>query len=274
MFEPNFLVIGAQKCGTSWISSIVRQHPEVFAPTTKELHFFNKEENYRKGIDWYQEQFAGAAKKKAIGEFTPNYFWTSNDSKEIEESGRTRDIPNLIKKHYPDIKIILALRNPVDRAISAFYHHIKARRISPKSCIFDVKENYGILSMGYYDEHLKNFLKYFSEEQFLILIYEDEININKMRTIKKIFKFLGISEFFEPKNYKVKYNARKSHFYMHMNYYSPKLARILIRGLPSVLLTRKFWDIPIRNTEIDYLKKIYKPHNKNLSVILRRNLPW
>ena len=84
--HPTFLVIGAQKCGTTWLAEMVSQHPEVAVGKVKELSFFNKIPNYRKGLKWYEDQFNVTGSTKAIGEFTPNYFWTSNDEKEINRN--------------------------------------------------------------------------------------------------------------------------------------------------------------------------------------------
>ena len=76
---PTFLVLGAQKCGTTWLAKMVSQHPDVSVATKKEMHFFDKAYNYQKGLNWYEEQFDITSSTKAIGEFTPNYFWTSED---------------------------------------------------------------------------------------------------------------------------------------------------------------------------------------------------
>jgi len=66
--RPTFLLIGAQKAGTTWISAMLRAHPEVFVPRAKELHYFNLKENHARGMDWYLGQFGEYAGQKAIGE--------------------------------------------------------------------------------------------------------------------------------------------------------------------------------------------------------------
>ena len=275
MMDPNFIGIGAQKSGTSWIYQMLRQHPEVYVPSkVKELHFFNKQINYNKGINWYRSLFEEYENQRAIGEFTPNYFWTSDDIREIKESGRTRNPPYLVHKHYPEMKFILSLRNPITRAISAYYHHIGARRISPFTRIIDVGKKFGIITMGFYDIHLKNWFKYFSPDQFLIIIYEENIVKNFYQTIETLYQFIGVNTHFKPQNMKVRYNMGRSHFYLRMHYYSPKIAEILMRKLPPILLNSKVWKIPIYEREIDYLEKIYSQNNKNLSTLISQKLPW
>jgi len=75
MVDPNFMLIGAQKCGTSWLAAMLRQHPDIFVPEKKELHFFNLKSNYARGIEWYRKQFDGWSGQKLVGDCTPNYLW-------------------------------------------------------------------------------------------------------------------------------------------------------------------------------------------------------
>lgn len=274
MVDPTFLVIGAQKSGTSWLSECIRQHPDAFSPPRKELHFFNKRDTYRQGIEWYRRQFDGYSGEKAVGEYTPNYIWTSTDQQEIEESGRNQDIPKLVHSHYPDIKLIVSLRNPVDRAVSAYFHHIRARRIPPHSRILNVKDKYGIVSMGFYSKHLEKWLEFFKPDQFLILIYEDDIVKNKEQTLRRVYKFIGVDDSYRPLNTEGRYNSRSSHFYMRMNYYSPLLAKALVSILPSYLIKVQFWTIPITEREIEQLRQIYRGSNEQLSALIGRQLPW
>ena len=176
---PTFLVIGAQKSGTSWLAQMISQHPEVSVAPKKEVNFFNKVSNYQKGLEWYKSQFPISPTTKAVGEFTPNYLWTSQDEKEIKESQRTRNIPKLVHDAYPNIQLIVCLRNPTDRATSAYYHHIRKGRVSPKQSIVDVAEHYGIKSMGNYDIHLGNWMSYYPPDNFRFLIYEEDFQDEK-----------------------------------------------------------------------------------------------
>ena len=102
--KPNFLVIGAQRAGTTWLYECLREHPEIFLPETKELHYFDL--NHEKGDEWYFRHFEGAS-EKAIGEITPNYY----------------QYPGAIEKAHvllPEAKFIFILREPKARAISQF----------------------------------------------------------------------------------------------------------------------------------------------------------
>jgi len=64
---PNFLCAGAAKCGTTSLHAILAEHPQIFLPQRKEIHFFENNGNYSKGLDWYSKYFKNANEKKVIG---------------------------------------------------------------------------------------------------------------------------------------------------------------------------------------------------------------
>ena len=273
--KPTFLVIGAQKCATTWLSRNIWQHPDCFVPSKDEIHFFNKRANYQKGIEWYQSQFVGYAGQKAVGEFTPNYLWTSENTQEIQENDHNYDIPQLVKQHYPDIKLIVSLRNPVKRAISSYYHQIRKRRVHPSSSILDVAHQHGIVSMGLYDVHLQKWFEHFDPESFLILILEEDIIKNHENTLKRVYQFIGVDSDFQPKNAAQKVHSRRNDFYTYASYYLPQvLAKSLDKILPSIIRELDLWKINISESEIEELKEIYVEHNKNLSSLLNREIKW
>ncbi len=109
-----------------------------------------------------------------------------------------------------EIKLILCLRDPVERAISAYFHHIKRDRISYESQrILDVGHLYGIIDMGFYSQHLNAWLKKFSLANFKVLIYERDIKQNKQQTIEDICGFLGVDhQLFPPSANLNKYHNR------------------------------------------------------------------
>ena len=109
---PNFIGIGALRCGTTQLYKTLLSHPEVYlCPYRKELHFFDN--NFKKGLDWYKKFFpkiSKAEKYKAIGEITPRYIYDKNT-------------PLLISKVLPNARFILILRNPVDRIFFQYKYH-------------------------------------------------------------------------------------------------------------------------------------------------------
>ena len=274
---PTFMVIGAQKCGTTWLAQMTRQHPEVGVGPVKEMHFFNKTENYHRGFDWYRRQFDVSPKTRAIGEFTPNYFWTSDEARERGESSRTKNIPALVHGVLPDLKLIVCLRNPVDRAVSAYYHHIRQGRVTHKQRLAMVADRFGITSMGYYDVHLQNWLTYYPADRVLTLIYEDDIlDENKLATLKRVFRHIGVDDTFVPDDVFARHNTANLHFDIRIHHLSlPDVLRAVIRrATPDFIRHLPIWKIPVTHEERAELREVFRPHNRALGKLLDRELPW
>jgi hypothetical protein len=270
--DPTFLVIGTQKCGTTWLFRRIRQHPDVYV--RKEIHFFNNDSYFRRSIQWYKAQFSGHSGQRAVGEVATNYFWTDVSQGEARNSGHLPNVPARVKQYYPDLRFILTLRDPVERAISAYYHHIRARRVHPSTPISEVWHRYGILSMGFYDQHLKNWLNYFPREQFLVLILEDDIARRPQSTIRRVYEFIGVDGSFQPDNLRERRNVRANPFFLRLNYRIPLLPRLLRRIVPVTIQNLPLWDVSVREEEKEELQRIYESHNRGLEKMLGRELPW
>ncbi len=199
---PDFIIIGAQKCGTSTLFRNLRKHPETYLHRKKELHFFD--ENYSNGLEWYLKYFNDKKKPNkpfCTGEASPYYFFHPLASSRIFET-------------FPGIKLILLLRNPVSRAYSQ-YHHMKRKgrvSLSFEHCIkleadmlkgrkeqFYADENYSdmmyrrfsFLARSRYAEQLTEWYKFFSKEQILIIKSEDYFRDNQA-IFNVVFQFLGL----------------------------------------------------------------------------------
>lgn len=194
---PNFFIIGAQKSGTSSIHSMLKQHPDIFLSDVKELEFFNhsnrvNEDNFHKN---YLKHFERANGHKIIGESTASYIWTySEDSPWCNQSKIfNRDIPKTIKQYLGEnVQFLVLLRDPVRRAVSAYMHHYRQGRIRKKDVsIQNIGKKFGIIDIGFYARHLKEWLQWFPRESFCILTYEDVFN-NMRCSVKQICSFLDI----------------------------------------------------------------------------------
>jgi Sulfotransferase domain len=172
MVLPNFLIIGTQKSGTSWLSAVLEQHPEIFLPKDVEIHFFTGK--HRGDLDWYEQYFTQARSEIAIGEKSTSYLWTT----------RHPDIAQRIHAFNPQVKLIAMLRDPVYRMISAFGHNWRTGKI-PVSCHIDdliagkhddLVKQYGLIDIGLYYRHLKPFFDVFAPEQIEVLIYEEDVS--------------------------------------------------------------------------------------------------
>ena len=180
---PDYIGIGAMKAASGWIFKCLELHPEVGdSEWSKELHFFNKPYNYKKGIGYYYSLFSQHPKGKIKGEFTPAYM-------------ASPQVASLIYKHLPNVKIIACLRNPVERAYSHYRYNIQERgrfRVY-KSFEDTIRNDEIIIERGFYYKQLKPYFDLFPKENILILFFED-IKNNPKEVIHKIYKFLSLKD--------------------------------------------------------------------------------
>ena len=127
--------------------------------------------------------------------------------------------------------------------------------------------------MGYYYKHISEWLKYFPRERFLFLVYEEDVQRNKMATMRTVFRFLGVDESFVPERMDEKYNARSGHLYLRMNYYFPAFTKKSFRVFPF-LYSVNFPKIEWSDGEIRQLSKMYAEANSGLSELINRSVPW
>jgi len=243
-------------------------------PEKKEIHFFNKKANYRKGLDWYEQHFEMCG-ESVRGEATPNYFWTSTEEEEIRGSGRTKNIPGLVHNAYPDLQFIVSLRDPVDRAVSAYRTLIRGGYVDPRQSILDVADQYGIVSMGDYQTHIERWVEYFSPSQFLFLIFEEDVRAERRDTIEKMYRFLDVNASFTPENVDVRKHPSLGSFYGRVLYYAPWIRTLVKSLLPNLNRDR----IPLRDVldreevndrERDELARYFEEKNQSLDELIGR----
>lgn len=203
---PDFVIIGAMKGGTTSMFQYLAQHPQVHPPFRKEIKFFDI--HYPKGLGWYRAHFPLWIKMKngaATGEATPYYLFHPLAAERMAQV-------------LPNAKLIIMLRNPVDRAYS-HYSHI--RRVGREPLSFEdaiasepdrlageadrivadpnystfMHGHYSYLARSRYSEQLPRWLKSFSREQMLILPSEEQTNSPAV-TFKKALAFLGLNDWF------------------------------------------------------------------------------
>ncbi len=158
---PDFLGIGAQRSGSTWLYRQLESHPDIYVPAfRKEVRFFNYD--YERGLDWYRGFFEDCDAESRAGEVTPSYF----------ESPQTAE---RIHRHLPDCQLILILRNPIDRAFSAFTRGFKDRA---ETRSFDeyLADTPRAVSRGMYAEQLKHYLQYFDGSRICVLRFEKAVS--------------------------------------------------------------------------------------------------
>jgi hypothetical protein len=269
MFEPNFLIIGAQKAASTWLSSCLSQHPQVFM--VHGTYFFDNPTNFAKGVTWYRRFFDGAAGKQAIGEKTPSYLWGEKFA-----GGAAQDVPARVRQVIPHAKIVIILRNPVARAVSHFNHAIRSGKVSPFVDIdralttpeFAATRGLGILQGGLYYRHIRRWLDYFPREQMHVLIMEQEVVQRPHDCLAGACGFLGIDTSFPFPDVHEKVNRKLSKAELIVKYYIPALRKPLkriLRRMPQ----ESFRPGPRTMAQ---LAEYYHEENANLSRLLGINL--
>lgn len=203
---PDYIIIGVQRCGTTSLYEYICQHPGVkrYASRTsrKELHFFDYWHNYKKGAGWYKGHFNF---RRIVGEASPTYL-------------QHRVVPVRIKHICPNAQFIVLLRNPINRAYSAYKKGVakgyikrsfwdllrtEEERLDEERWTKDVwgRDFYysdhhlrAFVDRGMYAEQLRRWFKIFPREQFLILKSESFFQQRK-RAMRRVFSFLGLEHY-------------------------------------------------------------------------------
>jgi hypothetical protein len=214
MTLPNFLVIGAAKCGTDALCKFLGQHPDIYMCPNREPNFFVAEGQpeipYRgpgdraafealamwiSSLDDYERLFAGVAGQKAIGEGTAWYLYFEAAAKRI-------------KQYIGQPKLIAILRNPVDRAYSAYTMLLGdgretitdfARALAAESDRMTGNWDplYYYVDMGFYAKQLRRYRELFDDSQLKTYVYDD-FNTRPAEVVQDMFRFLGVDERFVP----------------------------------------------------------------------------
>lgn len=177
--KPTFIGIGAQKCASSWLYDILADHPEAALSEKKELDFFSY--HYENGYAWYEQQFPEKPDAKVVGEISPSYF---NEA----------SVPERAKLYSPDLRILLSLRDPVERALSQHRHLVRIGTVIGPDYRFEtaLDDNPSYIEQGRFATHLSRWLASFPVSQLHVVLMED-IRKNPEETARKVYEFLGVS---------------------------------------------------------------------------------
>jgi hypothetical protein len=200
--KPDFLIIGAQKCATSWLHFHLAQHQQIMLPAEKDVEFFSYTVNLNPVTSraWL-ERFDGASTEKRIGDVNGAYFWTETGSPwSVRLDSFNKHIPESVQAFLGDeIQFIISLRNPVERAVSAYLHHIFHGAIGPDQKLLDIVVPLGIVDMGFYGAHLQNWLQVYPAKQFLVIRDLPSDRRSATALLSGTLEFLDVAEFQDEK---------------------------------------------------------------------------
>jgi hypothetical protein len=199
---PHFMILGAQKSGTTSLFDYLGQHPQIVRCLVKEVHFFDT--RYERGQGWYRSHFPALNEGPpgaVVGEASPYYLCHPH-------------APRRIRALLPRVKLIAILRNPTERAISHYFHEVRKRRetlpildalraederIGPEwirmrqdgSYYSRIHRSFSYKQRGIYVDQLERYWEHFDREQLLVL-NSDKLFTEPHDTLRQIYEFIGV----------------------------------------------------------------------------------
>lgn len=176
-----FIGIGGQKCASSWIYRILEDHPQVAVSEPKELDFFSY--YYDRGRQWYERHFTpDAAATRIAVEVSPSYL-------------HHPDAPRRAQAYNPDMRIVVALRDPVARAWSNHLHEVRLGHFAGDDLTFEagLRNNPMYLEQSLYAKHLSRWLAVFGRDRIHVAFQED-IERDPAGEAVRLYRFLGVDE--------------------------------------------------------------------------------
>ena len=178
---PNFLYIGTSKAGSTWLFNVLAKHPEVYVAASKGAYYFDQ--HFDEGSDWYMRHFAGAAGESAIGEISHSYLSSPS-------------APPRIAEFNPKMRLLVSLREPVDRAFSDYLDLVKnAQFEGPFATALERFPR--LLDRGRYATHLQRYLDLFPAEQLHVRMF-DSLGTDAQGYADDVCRFLGVRQFALP----------------------------------------------------------------------------
>ncbi len=293
MTLPNFLVIGAGKSGTTALHRYLKQHPDIFMSSPKELRFFPFEgrrpdfsgpgdkadiETIVKTLEDYQAHFSEGAHFPARGESSPLYMYYPRSAERI--------------RHYvPDVKLIAILRHPADRAYSQYLmkrrdgiERLKfgdALAAEERRIADGWSHHWHYRRRGFYAAQLRLYFDLFKREQLRVYLYEDYV-ADPVGLMQDIFRFLGVDDSFVP-DMSVRHNESKIARVRALQPFltEPRAAKNLLKSFIPERWSRRVGDRlrrhnitkpPLPETTRRRLTEVYRDDIDELQGILGRDL--
>lgn len=260
---PSFICIGAQKAGTTSLQDILQQHPDIYLSPIKEIKYFHRDEHYSKGIEWYSQHFKEALPHQIIGDITPDYILYQCAAKRIfDDLGK-------------DVKIIVLLRNPVDRAFSQFNFH-QAMKVEDETSFKKIIKNYPSIDLenktfinwftpAYYIERslyfnqLQRYYSLFPKENIHVVLFEDLFGSKHSEKLSELLNFLGIKT-------KLDHTSKHSHSTRipKNNFTATTISQFInVKQFLKLLLPKKIYLI-LRSNVVKFITK--KPSKLDLEI--------
>jgi len=288
---PNFFIVGARKCGTTSLYFYLKKIPGVYMSPVKELFYFAPHAVQNSAFDVFRDKkeylrlFEKARGYTTIGEATPIYLWDP-------------EAPKLIHQAVPHARIIMILRDPIERAYSQYLMRMKYS--GRKSTFYDelmqdskIQERlYGraqlYVELGMYYEQVKRYFDIFGREQVKVIIFEEFVQ-HIEQSINEVLAFLGVNYavteirgHYNPDSLPRSPVSRSVFaFFRWLRARNIKFYKILIllpdslvESAPEKILFKTTQKPKIEPEAVKLLQEIYRDDVLKLELLLGRSLPW
>lgn len=176
--KPDFLYLGPDKSGSTWLYEVLRQHPECYVAMCKDIYYFDQ--YYDRGMEWYEEFFSDVPSSAlAVGELSHGYLFSEQAAERI-------------RKDLPGVRLMTTLRNPVERSFSHYLYLLSSGLVT--GTFEDVLENRpGVIRSSLYSEPVSIYLDRFGREQLHVFLFDDLKNDPKAFA-ENVFRVLGLGD--------------------------------------------------------------------------------
>lgn len=285
-FTLDFIGVGAAKAGTTWLGQCLKEHPGVCMSEPKELNFFGRKHvwppspmHYDQGSEWLRAHFETPREGQVIGEYSVAYL--------VDPAS-----PQLIYDHNPGVKLLIALRNPID-ALFSFYYELTKQYAVPDTFEGLLEAYPDFIRYGFYDEHIARFQALFPAGQVHFMLFED-LHADPARFLRDAFTYIGVDPDFEAPSLYARVNERREPRFRWMrdaiggtrDYFrtrpglKPVQETLRVLGVERTGNWLQAWNQqqtakPVMNADTRArLAETYAPHNERVSGILGRGLDW
>lgn len=258
---PTFLIAGAMRCGTTSLNGYLRQHPQIAMSATKEVHFFDHQ--FHRGLDWYRSQFTTDPAPPAVGEASPNYLFHT-------------EAPARIADTLPDARLVIVLRNPIDRAYSHYWLDRSLGKVTvPFTAAIDTElagERFTYIARGRYRQQMERLFTLVDRRQVLVETFEEMI-ADPGSVFASVCRFIGVDDTVRPQILGESINAYTRYRSVRVRNLSKRLPRTARRAVGR-LNQRP----PARYEAMDpgtrqRLESVFAEANDGIDDLLGRSLP-
>ncbi len=215
-----FFHVGPPKTGTTWVFECLREHPRICCPPEDKIHYFSM--LFHRGVDWYHGHFEACDPSRFLLDPSPSYF--SSEMAAARISG-----------YNPDARIIVCLREPVQRAFSHYWHLKKQLVIDFE--FEDALDKHDVfipwIETGFYAHHLRRWFRHFPRDRVLVQRFED-LQASPRGFLREILEFLGLPADFEPSVLDTRVNVARERDQRWKRRFDAKVRPVIRSGLEQV----------------------------------------